>query len=249
MIQVVDRTFAVLEYIAKDPDGKNRLSDIAAATELNASTCARILKALTNLGYVIKNESRGGYSLGPKSYSLASKGVKGKNIVLAGKIFLAELAEKINESILLATLLHGKRTVLYEITAKRQIQAQNEAMRDTENPIKTATGRLMLAHLSESDRNRIIGDMKNFSSAWPMVKTKADLTKALDEICKQGYAIRDKESEVVGIAVPIRDNEVISASLGIYLPAFRFNKKRETELIQEMISTAKKIEKVLLKQK
>jgi IclR family transcriptional regulator, KDG regulon repressor len=247
MIQVVKRAFDVLEFLALDPDGNNRLTDVAAATELNASTCVRILKTLTTLGYVGRHSEKGGYSLGPRAYSIASQGPYRKNLVLAGRDLMTELAGSIKESVLMASLYHGKRTVLYEVEADRKIKAQTEAdyMYDNENPLRTATGRLLLSHLSLDDCDRIISDIKNYANFWPVIRKRGQLGEALREIHDQDFAVRKGESEVVGLAVPIKENGIVTASLGVYLPAFRFTKAREEKILQEMRVTVEKIEKVL----
>ena len=246
MIQVVERTFAVLEYIAQDPLASHRLSDIASSTSLNASTCVRILKTLGKLGYVVKNTQAAGYSLGPKAYSIIDRSSYRNNLVLASTAAIKRLAEKINESVLLATLYHGSRVVLYEIETNRQIQAQNEVEEeDCDNPLRTATGRLMLSYLSDQEREHVIGDKKNYAAVWPKITTKEQLIETLDDIRKQGWTIRKNESEVVGLAVPITENGIASASLGVYLPAFRFTQEHEKRILREMKLTVEKIEQEL----
>jgi DNA-binding IclR family transcriptional regulator len=247
MIQVVKRAFDVLEFIARDPDGNNRLTDIASAAELNASTCVRILKTLTRLGYVGRHSEKGGYSLGPRAYSIAASGPFRKNLVLAGRDYMADLAEKISESVILVSIYHEKRIVLYEVEADRQIVAQNEAdyHYDNENPLRTATGRLLLSFLSSDEIESIIKNIKNFDELWPTVTNRKELEAAMKEVRENDRVIRAGESEIVGIAVPVRENDEVTASLGVYLPDFRFNKEREAEILDEMRVTVKKIEEVL----
>ncbi len=245
MIQVVERTFAVLEYLARDPQGRNRLSDIAEGASLNASTCARILKTLARLGYVVKHVEGGGYSLGPKAYSLVDRSSYRYDLVLAGRTFMTQFVRKLNESILLATLYHGNRLVLYEIEAERLIKAHREAADECDSPLRTATGRLMLAYLPEAERERLVSDTRNWGKYWPQVESKTQLLEALDEIREQGWAKTRNESDVVGVAVPLREAGGVVASLGVYLPAFRFTPEREEAILREMQATAKKIEKAL----
>lgn len=245
MIQVVERTFAVLEYLARDPQGRNRLSDIAEGAGLNASTCARILKTLGRLGYVAKYAEGGGYSLGSKAYSLVDRSSYRYDLVLAGRLFMTQFVRKLNESILLATLYHGNRIVLYEIEAEHLIKAHREAANDCDHPLRTATGRLMLAHLPEAERDRLVADARGWGKFWPRIESKAQLVEALEEIRQQGWAKTRNESDVVGVAVPLREGGVVTAALGVYLPAFRFTPEREEAILREIRTTARKIEKAL----
>jgi DNA-binding IclR family transcriptional regulator len=218
MIQVVERTFAVLEYLARDPQGRNRLSDIAEGANLNASTCARILKTLGRLGYVVKYVEGGGYSLGSKAYSLVDRSSYRYDLVLAGRTFMTQFVRKLNESILLATLYHGNRIVLYEIEAEHLIKAHREAVNDCDSPLRTATGRLMLAYLPEAERGQLVADARSWGKFWPQMANKAQVFEALDEIRRQGWAKTRNESDVVGVAVPLREAGAVVAALASICP-------------------------------
>ena len=52
MIQVINRALNILEILAQEPDKEFGLSEIATAVELNAGTCANILKTLVYRNYV-----------------------------------------------------------------------------------------------------------------------------------------------------------------------------------------------------
>lgn len=63
-IQVADRLFGTLEYLAgRDSAG---LMEIANALGLNKSTTHRILRSLIHLGYVTQDEQSGKYMLTAK---------------------------------------------------------------------------------------------------------------------------------------------------------------------------------------
>ena len=49
MIQVINRALNILEILAQEPDKEFGLSEIATAVELNAGTCANILKTLLTI--------------------------------------------------------------------------------------------------------------------------------------------------------------------------------------------------------
>ena len=46
MIQVINRALNILEILAQEPDKEFGLSEISTTVELNAGTCANILKTL-----------------------------------------------------------------------------------------------------------------------------------------------------------------------------------------------------------
>lgn len=246
MIRVVKRTFDVLEYLAKDPEANSRLMEIASAADLNASTCVRILKTLTNLGYVGKGTQRGRYSLGLRAYSMAFNGPLHRNLVAVSRPILSRLAEKLNETVVLTTLYQGRRAVLYEVEAnKKQQQFRNGIILDYDNPLCTASGRLMLAHLPHDELENIIEEIENLESHWPGVKTEAELNGALQKIRNNGWASIKNESEIVGMAVPLKKDGILIAALGTYMYSVRFSKDREIHILQEIQLAAELLEKAL----
>ena len=70
MIQVINRALNILEILAQEPDKEFGLSEIATAVELNAGTCANILKTLVYRNYVEQSGIKKGYKLGYMVYQL-----------------------------------------------------------------------------------------------------------------------------------------------------------------------------------
>ena len=66
----VERAIAVLNYLAARPDERFTLSEIARGCDLNKATLHAILGALTEAGYVLREESRKTYGLGPALVAL-----------------------------------------------------------------------------------------------------------------------------------------------------------------------------------
>lgn len=60
MIQVINRALNILEILAQEPDKEFGLSEIATAVELNAGTCANILKnaCISQLCRTIRHKKR-----------------------------------------------------------------------------------------------------------------------------------------------------------------------------------------------
>ena len=56
MIQVINRALDIIEFIAREPEKPKSLSDIANTLELNAGTCANIIKTLVERNYIEKLE-------------------------------------------------------------------------------------------------------------------------------------------------------------------------------------------------
>lgn len=65
------RVVAVLTYLAGS-DQELNLTDIASATDMNKTTCQSVLIALTDSGYVIRDDERKTYQLGPAVLALVT---------------------------------------------------------------------------------------------------------------------------------------------------------------------------------
>lgn len=65
------------------------------------------------------------------------------------------------------------------------------------------------------------------------------ITKEIEKIRVQGYALIEDTVQVVGVATPIyKDNKVI-ASFSIYLPSFRFNEQVKADIVARAVQLSK----------
>jgi DNA-binding IclR family transcriptional regulator len=65
------RVVAVLTYLA-GCDEERSLTEIAVATDMNKTTCQSVLLALTDSGYVQRDDARKTYRLGPAVLALTT---------------------------------------------------------------------------------------------------------------------------------------------------------------------------------
>ena len=72
MIKVLDKTFLILEKLALQSPRPCRIGELAEEFGLNNATCARILKELVEAGYAIHLSRLTGYTVGPRSWTVAS---------------------------------------------------------------------------------------------------------------------------------------------------------------------------------
>lgn len=126
MIQVLNRSFKILEYMSEEPNKAYTLSEIAELIDVSPSTCSHIMKTMEINDYVEKPASRKGYRLGPKPYYLTRKGPYRKDLIISAEPYVEELAEKIKETIVLSIITRSKNYNLIKIDGDQLIQL-NEA--------------------------------------------------------------------------------------------------------------------------
>ena len=243
MIQVINRALDIMEYVARDPDTPKPLGDIASDLNLNAGTCANILKTLVTRGYLEKIDKQRGYCLGPKGYSIGGNEGYQKGIVDSAKDEMELLTKKTNENSLLCILRGNMRAVIFRVQSKNDLQANTATEK---HAYDSASGRLLVAMLPDAELQKFVAthglpdpDM------WDGVTDERSFKKHIKKIRTQGYAIQTTVKQIVGIAFPVYKDERVVASVSIYMPAFRFSNVNKADIIRLISKTTEKISKKL----
>ena len=211
MIQVINRALNILEILAQEPDKEFGLSEIATTVELNAGTCANILKTLVYRNYVEQSGTKKGYKLGYMVYQLTRDNSYNTELVNASKVAMDNLRDSINETVILSVIKGNKRILLNESQCTHEIQVRTT----NESSVYRAT--------TEEE--------------WPEVKTKSELIQLLNDIRTKNIELSWNKNHVVGLATPILKKGKVIASLGIYLPDIRFGKSEKNNIIKQLKKT------------
>ncbi len=241
MIQVLNRACKILEFVAEKPEEPKGLSVIARYVGLNQGTCANIVKSLCEQNFIEQVGRKKGYILGPCVYFLARNGPYRKDIIAAAEPLLTRLASEVQETVLIATLHQGKRSILLQVNGNRVLNIKKDFLLQ-EDVYNTATGRLLIAFLS-------LAELKNFirskglpdKKIWPEVDTEKGFFAHLSSIKKKGMVIHRPQQDVVTIAYPIVQDSLVVAALGLYLPSYRFKGTYREFILEKMKETSEKI--------
>ncbi len=240
MIQVLHRALNILELIAKDPDKTLSLTEIADAQQLNYGTCANILKTLVDRKYVEQVGYKKGYRLGAMAYYLTGNLAYKRDLLLAAKTPMEQLTLEINETSLLGVIINNKRVTIYSVESEHALQARSKLEREV---YETATGRLLLAFKSVDDIAAFIEKYGLPSEEiWAGMQTKEALMEALHKIKKDEFVKTHSTRHIVGLAVPIRKQGAVVASLSVFLPEIRFTKAHGKQVAEALKRTSLQIE-------
>jgi DNA-binding IclR family transcriptional regulator len=237
MIRVLHKAFDILEYLAQDAGRRRKLKEISAQLKLNSATCAHILKTMVQRGYADQEKSRGGYMSGPMIYYLAKKDSYRADLAFVARPLMADLVKKVNETVQLAVLHGGKRSVIVQMEGDRDIQV-NSGRLFLEDVYRTATGRMLLAHLDRKGLDDFIAREGLPGANWPEAGSRKKLEAALVGIKSQKVICRWPSPDIVGLASPIIEDGKVAAALGLFLPASRFKGAHKTALMREIPATA-----------
>lgn len=243
MIQVINRALDVLEYISIEPDQPKPLSVIASHFNLNAGTCANIIKTLVTRKYIEKVEKKG-YCLGSQAYVLTGNEGYHKDLVKAAQKEMEALTSIYDENSLLSILVKDVRVAIVRVTGTNNIQVVTSKEKRVYD---TASGRLLIAMLPEAELAVFItkyGLPKK--EEWAEVKNEKTLRESLSLIKEKGYAKQVTTGNIVGFAVPVYSAERVIASLCLYMPEYRFHLAEEQKIVDDLLTTAEKIKKNLV---
>ncbi|MBP5292078.1 MAG: IclR family transcriptional regulator [Lachnospiraceae bacterium] len=203
------------------------LLEIAEKTQLSPSTVLRILSALQEHDFVVKNVKSKTYHLGSKISWLAEM-IPSKSYDELRSVaypYMLKINQKYNEDVHL--FVHdGKSKLCIEAIDSRRELRQVIRIGSRHDLLRGAAGKIIIAHLSSQMRRQCLGEM--------------DVDDAFyDEIRSVGIALSDGEREegLFGIAVPVLDSEgQILGALTLSGPSVRF----KTESLETMKADMKK---------
>mgnify|MGYP001001371220 FL=1 len=239
MIQVINRALNILELVSKERDRDFSLGEIANSLNLNASTCANIIKTLVNRGYLEQKGIKQGYKLGVQAYYLTGNFSNRKELLKASVIPLQELRDILNESCILTIMKENMRVTLHKELSSQELQVVSNG--EEKNIYLTATGRIVLACQNINTQLDFIKKYGLPGSMWPEVINEKDLIDELNKIKRKQLAIHFDGAFIVGVGAPIYKNGDVVAAIGVYLPEVRFNYKMQERIFVEISRTAQLI--------
>ena len=244
MVQVLLKAFDIVELVVQRKGQSISLTEISDELEMNQATASNIINTLVSRGYLEHIGKKKGYRLGPSAYRLTNEIPYEQNLVNAAKDVMDALTAKLNESCILGVLRNHKRYILYAVNAVQEIQVQ---LRSERNIYETASGRILLAYLTEKNLERHIqqNGLPDVT-VWAEAQTIEGLKTALGKIKEACIAITNiKNRHVKGFAVPIFNNTQVIAGLSVFLPEYRCTEAHEKEIIQAMKVSATEISEKL----
>ena len=241
MVQVIIKAFDILELVAQRNGQAISLTEISQELQLNQATSANIINTMVSREYLEHIGKKKGYKLGPSAYRLTNEVSYEQDLVNAASEAMETLTEKINETCLLGILRNYKRFILHNVNCNQDIQVQ---IRSERNVYETASGRLLVAYLSEKERERFLQyNGLPEESMWEEASTVEGLVNELSKIRLSGIAMTNfLHTHLVGFAVPIHANGKVIAGLSVFLPEYRCTQVRSLEIIAALKETASKIE-------
>ena len=221
------------------------LTEIAAALDLAKSNVHRLLQALTEARYIVRDERNGRYMAAIKLWELGSAVLSKLDLRVHAAHVMDRLLTRTRETVHL-TVLDGDEVVYVHkpdspnpVRAYTQIGGRGRAH-------CVATGKAMLASLPPAALARMARSLKAHTPA-----TIVEPPKFLQEMARirvQGFAVNKGEwnENVCGIASPVTDvSGQVVAALGLSGPKERFKQAQLKAFAPLIVEAAAQVSKSL----
>jgi IclR family transcriptional regulator, pca regulon regulatory protein len=205
--QSLERGLAILSSFSPDRPIRG-IADLADDLGMSRSTTHRYVVTLVALGY-LEQDARRKYRLGLKVTDLGMSALGSMSLRDHAHPYLEELRRETNFTVNLAILdgdevlyvdrLRGSRPGQHKIDFDLHIGSRMPAY-------CTAMGKIMLAHLPESEQKDLVAQMQ-FSKQGPnAISSRKALRAELESLRDESVAVNDEELgvDIQAIAAPVR---------------------------------------------
>lgn len=185
-------------------DRRLTIADVSRATGLTRAVVRRCLYTLKELGYAGTDGRM--YFLQPRILNLGYSYLSTAPVPIAAQPVLEEMSETLGEASSVAVLDDGAVVYVGRAATKR-IMSVNLGVGSRLPAYCTALGRVLLAHLTDSQVDIELSKVDWTQHTKHTVTSRPRLEELLVEVRHDGYAINDQELEIGlrSIAVPVRN--------------------------------------------
>lgn len=196
------------------------IADIAEELGMSRATTHRYASTLVALGYLEQGSSPK-YQLGLRIADLGMAALGATSLRRHSWAFLDELRRETSLTASLAVLDGPDVLLVDHARGFRRGQyriAPELASGSRLPPYCTALGKLLMAHLSSSELDRVISQLKIVKCGPKTITSKTKLRAELERVRGEGMAVSDEEfaTGMISLAVPVRNrSEEVRAALGV----------------------------------
>ncbi|MDR2884531.1 MAG: IclR family transcriptional regulator [Deferribacteraceae bacterium] len=238
-VQAVTNSIRMLEVLG-DAEHEQSVPELCSKLKLTKSNINKLLLTLKKFGYVDFNKYTNNFRLGVKTFQISQAYINKLSLTEIAMPVLKSLRDSVDESIYVSVI--SDKNVVYLCVAETNAAVRVRPRIGNIGPAyATATGKVQLAFMEDRDITSFYKDPLHAYTP-RTIKSLTALTKELDTIQKQGYAIDNEEYEegVTCIAAPIKNfmGQVI-AGMSISAPTERMKSEHiKKTLLPQLLEAA-----------
>ena len=204
--RAANRVVDILELLARSGDGL-ALRDVSAELEAPKSSLLPLLRALTARGYLAQGRA-GEYRLGPGAHDLGAAAPVQRELVEVARPAVVDLMRRTGETVFVGVLSSDRHSIVYVDKVESDHVIRYAGGVGDRRPLHaTSSGKVILAFLSEAEREDILRSLSLSRHTEHTVTSLAALRDALAEIRRTGVSVTTEEvvAGASGIAAPVFD--------------------------------------------
>lgn len=237
----LDKALTVLDIFDED-NYKLSVTEIAEKYDTNPSSLYPTLHTLEKHGY-LKRDGDKRYSLG-LAFAKKSRLVLDRlNLSVEARQDLEKLRDKTHKTVHLGYLNEDEVVYIDKVESKSGIRMYSSPGKTA--PVHaTALGKVMLAHLTNQEREKILSKTDLYQKTKKTISSRKKLEEELKKINKRGYAVDDEEFEegIRCVASPIfRYDGKVEAAVSVTGLAAQMEKEDLDDLALLVRGTAEEI--------
>jgi DNA-binding IclR family transcriptional regulator len=221
-VQSIVRAFAILELVARAPDGIT-LSELSRAVRLHSSTTFNLVRTMFKLGYLHQSRDDKRYRIGRPLFSLAANAIDELLLVDAAKAVMEDLSRVSGETGTFAVWSGGQVVAMARSSGAGAFQL-SDRVGGVRPAHATATGKVLLSALpSEQLDAYLAGATLSRFTATTIVDTRR-LRAEVQKVKAAGIAVDHAEfhDDVCCIAMAVRDfSGTTVGAIGLSAPLWR----------------------------
>ncbi|SFS94331.1 IclR family transcriptional regulator [Saccharopolyspora flava] len=217
------------------------VSQVARELDLSKAVVHRILQSLTSRNLIAYDPETREYRLGPAAAALGSRALRDSDLRAAALPFLAELRDKLHETVTISAKVHGGRVYLDQVVGTHEITMSVELGKRF--PLHAgSSGKCVLAHCDPDEIDRLLsGDLLALT---PNTPTDPDELRAeLARIRERGYAASagERQGDAGSVAVAVFGPVGVVGAVSVCGPRFRVTEEFVAATAPQLIETADRI--------
>jgi IclR family acetate operon transcriptional repressor len=237
------KAFGVLEVLVR-AGRPVTLSELMQATELPKPSLHRTLSLFEDAGLLTREPGGRAYMVGERLSRFGLDILRNDAAAAVRRSILRRVLAETGESCNLAVLYKGDLIYLDRVEADWPLRLQLSAGGVTLRPHCCASGKLLLAHRPEAERERLLQSMPLEAFTERTITDRNVLASELDRIRVSGYAV-DNEEYVLGVAcvaVPVSDRHGdVVAAIAVQGATARLPLMRAIEFVPQLTAAASAI--------
>jgi IclR family transcriptional regulator, acetate operon repressor len=199
------RALHVIDAISRSPTGLS-LAHLSEQLHIPKATLMRLLQALEEEGFLLRQFERQAFTLGPAMAGLSLRALQNGAVAHRYRPVLNQLVQRLGETCNLTA--PAGDAVVYLDRVETSHPLRMTLATGTRVPLHcTASGKLFLAEMPVQSRNAVLEQL-TLSRMTDQTLCDIQLLKAeLERVKRQGYGVDNEEfiRGMVAVAVPIRD--------------------------------------------